>query len=212
MSYEGSKYDVWSCGVVAFILLSGYAPFEGDSDGLVMEQVTLGLSDANFNDPAWDAISDEAKDFVRHLMTYEEDSRPTAEQALKHAWIQNSIKANSDAFMQSYGESSITCFENMQDFGSDSALKLKQAVYVFIASQLLHKEEREEIDKVFRGMDDDRDGKLSKLDIKKGYKRFFDQELSDEETDRMFDRINTSQTGFIDYTEFVIAVRILERC
>ena len=44
---------------------------------VVMEQVTMGLGDANFNDPAWDDISAEAMDFVRHLMTYEEDSRPT---------------------------------------------------------------------------------------------------------------------------------------
>jgi Ca2+-binding EF-hand superfamily protein len=42
-------------------------------------------------------------------------------------------------------------------------------------------------------------------DIRTGYKRFFNKELSDKETDKLFQRINTSETGFIDYTEFVIA-------
>jgi calcium-dependent protein kinase len=205
MSYEGSKYDVWSCGVVAFILLSGFSPFEGDNDFQVMQQVTMGLHEAVFKDPAWQNVSDEAKDFVRHLLTYDQDERPTAEQALKHAWIQNSIKTRRESFMQSHGQSSIACLENMQDFGSGASLALKQAVYVFIGSQLLTKDEREEIDKVFRGMDADCDGKLSKLDIKQGYERFFDKELSDDETDKMFDRINISKTGFIDYTEFVVA-------
>ncbi|CAB9505617.1 MAP kinase-activated protein kinase 2 (Fragment) [Seminavis robusta] len=202
-SYEGSKYDVWSCGVVCFILLSGYAPFEGDNDMLVMEQVTIGKVD--FNDPAWENISDEAKDFVKYLLTYEEDARPTAAQALQHAWIQNSIKANEETFMQDYGDSSVSCFENLFDFASDPSLKLKQAVYTYIASQLLRKEEREEIDRVFRGMDSDRDGKLSKEDIRKGYKRFFDKELSNKETDKLFERINMNGDGYVDYTEFVIA-------
>ena len=203
MSYEGSKYDVWSCGVLCFIMLSGYAPFEGDNDGLVREQVLIGKVD--FNDPAWESISDEAKDFVNHLLTYEEDERPLPEQALKHAWIQNSIKSRNEAFMESYGGSSISCLENMEDFAHDASLKLRQAVYTYIASQLLFKEEREEIDKVFRGMDEDCDGQLSKEDIKQGYKRFFDKELSEKELDNLFRRINTSGTGFIDYTEFVIA-------
>jgi calcium-dependent protein kinase len=202
-SYEGSKYDPWSCGVVCYILLSGYSPFEGATDALVMEQIIIGKVD--FNDPAWDGISDEAKDFVQHLLTYEENSRPTAEQAMKHAWIQNSIKASTAAFMQDYGESSVTCFENIFDFASNASLKLKEAVYTYIASQLLRKEEREEIDRVFRGMDDDCDGRLSKADVRKGYKLFFDKELSDDETDKLFERINTSETGYIDYTEFVIA-------
>ena len=202
-SYEGSKYDPWSCGVVCYILLSGFSPFEGESDSLVMEQILIGKID--FTDPAWDGISDEAKDFVQHLLTYEEDSRPTAEQAMKHAWIQNSIRANTATFMQDYGESSVTCFENIFDFASEASLKLKEVVYTYIASQLLRKEEREEIDRVFRGMDDDCDGKLSKSDIRIGYKLFFDKELSDNETDKLFSRINTSGTGYIDYTEFIIA-------
>ena len=159
----------------------------------------------NFNERVWDGISDEAKDFINLLLTYEQDSRPNAEQALKHAWIQNSIKANSKAFMTEYGQSSITCFENMQDFAADPSLKLKQAIYTYIASQLLRKKEREEIDHVFRGMDYDCDGKLSKEDIQGGYKTFFNKQLTELEIDRLFQRINTSVTGFIDYTEFVIA-------
>lgn len=142
---------------------------------------------------------------LQHLLTYEEDARPTAEQALKHAWIRNSINANHDTFMESYGESSISCLENMEDFASDASFKLRQAVYTYIASQLLRKEEREEIDRVFRGMDDDCDGKLSKDDIKSGYLRFFNKALSDDDTDRLFERINASETGYIDYSEFVIA-------
>jgi len=203
MEYEGSKYDVWSCGVLCYIMLSGFAPFEGDNDREVREHVLIGNVD--FRDPVWEVVSNEAKDFVRYLLTYEEDERPTAEQALKHPWIQTSIKAHHAEFIEVYGESSISCLENMEDFAKDASIKLQQVVYTYIASQLLRKEEREEINKVFRGMDADCDGVLSAEDIKQGYLHFFHKDVSDIEVENLFQRINVSETGSIDYTEFLIA-------
>ena len=41
----------------------------------------------SFDDKCWNAISDNAKDFIRKLLTYEQEKRPTAEQALQHPWI-----------------------------------------------------------------------------------------------------------------------------
>jgi len=93
----------------------------------------------------------------------------------------------------------------MEDFAKDASIKLQQVVYTYIASQLLRKEEREEINKVFRGMDADCDGVLSAEDIKQGYLHFFHKDVSDIEVENLFQRINVSETGSIDYTEFLIA-------
>jgi calcium-dependent protein kinase len=62
-----------------------------------------------------------------------------------------------------------------------------------------------EIDKVFRAMDINGDGKLSKSEIKSGYKEFFGRNLSDEEVDEMFAKVDTDGSGEIDYSEFVVA-------
>ena len=82
----GHKCDIWSCGVIAFCLLAGYTPFEAPDDGQVIQAILVGKFD--FDDEVWDPISDEAKDFICNLLAYEEEERPTAEQALTHPWFQ----------------------------------------------------------------------------------------------------------------------------
>ena len=93
--------------------------------------------------------------------------------------------------------------KNLQNFNSQS--KLKQATYAFIASQLLSKQEKEDIDKVFRAMDANGDGKLSKDEIKNGYLEYFGKSLTDEQVDEMFAQVDADGNGEIDYSEFVVA-------
>jgi calcium-dependent protein kinase len=58
--------DMWSIGVITYILLCGYPPFYGDSDQQIFESVRVGRFD--FPSPDWDDISDEAKDFIKALL------------------------------------------------------------------------------------------------------------------------------------------------
>jgi calcium-dependent protein kinase len=83
--------------------------------------------------------------------------------------------------------------------------KLKQATYTFIVSQLLTKQEKEKIDSIFRSMDTDGDGTLTRDEIKAGYSEHFGQHMSDEEIDRIFCSVDSDLSGEIDYTEFVAA-------
>jgi calcium-dependent protein kinase len=79
------KCDIWSCGVIVYILLSGMPPFNGQSDQEIMKKVRIGKF--SFSDPCWANISDKAKDLITKLLTYNMDERPSAEDALKHPWI-----------------------------------------------------------------------------------------------------------------------------
>jgi len=97
----------------------------------------------------------------------------------------------------------MSALQNLSSFNAQS--KLKQATYAFIASQLLSKQEKEQIDKVFRAMDLNGDGKLSKDEIKKGYGQYFGRNLADEEIDDMFAKVDTDGSGEIEYSEFVVA-------
>merc|ERR1719414_2490181 len=80
-----SKCDVWSLGVIAFVLLGGYAPFTQSTQALTVENILAGRY--TFAPESWDRISTEAKDFVASLLNVDPERRPTAQAALEHTWI-----------------------------------------------------------------------------------------------------------------------------
>lgn len=97
----------------------------------------------------------------------------------------------------------MSVLDNMKCFRVDQTLK--QATYAFIASQLLSSKERENLAKVFRAFDKNGDGKLSIQEVKEGYLEHYGKIMSDEEVERMFEAVDTDRSGFIDYSEFVVA-------
>jgi len=163
-----------------------------------MKKVKVGKF--SFSDPIWNNISDQAKDFITQLLTKDQNKRPSAEEALKHPWIEQAsihIKENVS------NDVAMSALTNLSNFNAQS--KLKQATYAFIASQLLSKQEKEQIDKVFRAMDINGDGKLQKDEIKNGYAEFFGRHLTDQEVDELFNKVDADGSGEIEYSEFVVA-------
>ncbi|XP_076821519.1 myosin light chain kinase, smooth muscle-like isoform X3 [Clavelina lepadiformis] len=92
INYEtiGFQTDMWSVGVICYILLSGLSPFSGDVDSETLSNITAAQWD--FEDEAFDQISDDAKDFISHLLVHSLKSRFTVEGALGHKWLKNDIK------------------------------------------------------------------------------------------------------------------------
>ena len=100
----GKSVDVWSIGVIAYILLCGYPPFYDENDANLFAQILKG--EFEFDSPYWDDISDSAKDFIRHLicgqfynwidqkkyeltqnfMSVDVQKRFSCKQALSHPW------------------------------------------------------------------------------------------------------------------------------
>ena len=85
----GSQIDMWSLGVVAYTLFTDHLPFY-DSEKKAMIQKTLKI-EIDFDEPAWTEFSEEAKEFVRGLLTREPRNRLTPEQALGHIWIRKNL-------------------------------------------------------------------------------------------------------------------------
>lgn len=177
------------------------APFDGDDDQEIEDAIRRGEFD--FDDPIWDLISEDAKDFIEGCLTYNERSRPTAAEALSHPWLEQVRLSNQDEYKQMKSEGMNDSLSNMAKFHANS--KLKQATLAFIASQLLLIEEKEVIDEVFRALDTNSDGKLTPDEIKSGYKEFYDKELTDEEVHDIVKRVNFRGNGAIDYSEFLVA-------
>ena len=88
------KCDMWSIGVILYILLCGYPPFNGANDKQIIEAVLKGkfsldgkIKVNKSEEPEWDEVSDEAKDLVKKLLAYDPAKRISAADALMHPWI-----------------------------------------------------------------------------------------------------------------------------
>ncbi|KAG2383357.1 hypothetical protein C9374_004694 [Naegleria lovaniensis] len=82
--YDASV-DMWSIGVILYILLCGFPPFYSENTPELFEQIING--DYDFPSPYWDKVSDSAKDLIRHLLVVNPKKRFTPDQTLSHPWI-----------------------------------------------------------------------------------------------------------------------------
>jgi len=80
-----NSVDLWSIGVITYILLCGFPPFYGSSDQEIFAKILKG--DIAYPSPDWDNISTEAKDFVKALLSYDYSERPTAQDCMTAPWI-----------------------------------------------------------------------------------------------------------------------------
>ncbi|KAH8390355.1 hypothetical protein KR200_010964 [Drosophila serrata] len=87
ISYEpiGFKSDMWSVGVICYVLLSGLSPFMGDTDVETFSNITR--ADYDYDDEAFDCVSQEAKDFISQLLVHRKEERLSAQQCLESKWL-----------------------------------------------------------------------------------------------------------------------------
>ena len=190
------RCDIWSAGVILYILLSGYPPFPGKTDRDIIKNVMKG--EYSLDGEEWKYVSDEAKDLVRRMLAYDFHKRISAKEALEHKWFEKALakeKLNMEAIQHN--------LRNLKNFRAEQ--KLQQATYTFIASQLASKEEKQQLMETFKALDKNGDGTLSRQEILDGYTQIMDEEGAEAEVNRIMQMVDIDKSGEIDYTEFIAA-------
>ena len=184
------KCDIWSAGVILYILLSGDPPFNGPSDLTIYKKIAEMKYD--FPQNKWSKISNEAKDLITHMIA-PENERYTARQVMEHPWMkstqENLVNLNFDpSFLVDYARSN----------------PFKKMTLLFIASRL-DENEINHLKKTFEAFNLKKDGQISYDELKKGLKELNCQRITDEELCELFKSIDVDKNGKIDYTEFLAA-------
>ena len=188
------KCDIWSIGVILYMLLSGTPPFEGSSEEEIMQSVLT--TDLNFKAKRWKKISAEAKDLIRHMLTKSVPDRFTATEVLNHPFITNNHKGTAKDH-----EVLTSALKNLSKFESES--KLHRATLAFIVSQVMSSDELGGLKKTFSLIDKDGDGMLSRQEIKEAMETHTG--FSEKNIDLLISKVDLDNNGLISYSEFLAA-------
>ena len=189
------KCDIWSCGVIMYIMLCGYPPFNAESDELILEKIKKGKF--TFPPEEWDSVSPLAKDLVTKMLEFHPSKRLSANEALTHKWLVSNNTKTVDKTL------SIKCLKNMKKFHAER--KLQQASLTYIVNNLLSKEEKNDLLELFQQFDANGDGVLTKEEILNGYKTIMPFDDAEKEVERIMNEVDIDKSGTIDYNEFVLA-------
>jgi len=183
------KCDIWSSGVILYILLCGDPPFNGANDNEIYKKIQQ--KKYSFPSPQWDKISDDAKDLIKHMLTDPKD-RYSAQEVLNHTWVNNLAPLSTECVLS-------LNTETLRNYTNTN--KLKKAALTFIASRLKD-EEVKQLKEIFNALDTNKDGTLTLEEVKNGVAKLDDKDLDLEE---LFKSIDTDGSGVINYTEFLAA-------
>lgn len=185
----GPECDLWSCGVVLYILLCGYPPFWGDRDQEIFRKVRRGV--VSFEGPEWESVTDRAKHLILALLDKDRHNRITASQALQHPWIK-SIGGNQDKLITNQ------MFERLQRFSLFS--RMKQFALVFI-THLVTPEEMRDSRMVFEKIALGDTGTAGGAELHAAL-RSSGHTAREDESQRIMDSLDVRAHGFIGLAEF----------
>nr|CAB3451978.1 unnamed protein product [Digitaria exilis] len=198
MKDYGCKVDVWSAGVIIYILLSGVPPFWDETEQGIFDQVLKGELD--FSSDPWPSISESAKDLVRKMLNRDPRNRLTAHEALCHPWVCVDGVAPDKPL-----DSAV--LTRLKQFSAMNKLK-KMALRVI--AENLSEDEIAGLREMFKMLDTDNSGQITLEELKSGLKRV-GANLKDSEIARLMEAADIDNSGSIDYGEFLAATLHLNK-
>mmetsp|Transcript_39542 Transcript_39542/g.101085 ORF Transcript_39542/g.101085 Transcript_39542/m.101085 type:complete len:479 (-) Transcript_39542:266-1702(-) len=185
--------DIWSAGVILYILLSGVPPFWGNTEQEIFDSVLRGKPE--FDSDPWPKISEPAKNLVKKMLQPDPSKRITIKEVLKDPWLVENGLA-SDAPLDESVLNNIKNFANMN--------KLKKEAFRFIAGSLAPTQVME-LQAAFKKIDIDGNGTITLDELRTALSTTFEGQGIEEELLQLMKAADVDGDGQIDYAEFLAA-------
>ncbi|KAI3665374.1 hypothetical protein L6452_43998 [Arctium lappa] len=190
---SGPESDVWSIGVISYILLCGRRPFWDRTEDGIFKEVLRNKPD--FRRKPWPTISNSAKDLVRKLLVKNPRARLTAAQALSHPWVREDGNASEIPL-------DISVLSNMRQFVKYN--RLKQLALRALASTL-DEEEISDLKDQFHAIDVDKNGAISLEEMRQALAKDVPWKMKESRVLEILEAIDSNTDGLVDFMEFVAA-------
>lgn len=185
--------DVWSLGVILFVFLCGYPPFEGDNNKEIFRNVIK--QPLTFDPADWNNISASAKDLVTKMLNKDASQRISAQQCLEHPWF---VQVATEGH-HLINEDKLQVLRRIKNFRQPKRLQIE--CLTFLVNQVdTSTFDFAKLKNAFRELDTDNSGSLELTEIRNAFNEL---QMPEEEINEIFARMDFNGDGEINYTEFL---------
>ena len=192
MNNYNEKADVWSCGIILYTMLCGHPPFCGNKENVIKSKILH--SKLVFPSKEFQKVSIEAIEYIKSLLTYSPEKRPTAEEALNNKWLKSIINQ---------GNKKLSEYIIINLIKFRSTVGLQKACVSFLANQISINEEIKKLKDEFDKIDVNKDGEISKEELVTCLEVLYPSQEAKHRADNIFKEIDFNNDGTINFSEFL---------
>ena len=192
-----SKCDIWSCGVIMYILLTGVPPFGGNNNKAIFNRILNSDYDRKLLNKKCKAC----RELVGLLLERDISKRIKADAAFKHKWFD--IFKSKEIRVDVEPEVIEACIANLKKYKKSS--EIQEVALAYLVHNNLQLKEVDSASRIFGLIDKNGNGKINKEELYNGLKEHYQSDRLKQDVDEIFQNLDVNNDLYLEYEEFIRA-------
>ena len=194
------KCDIWSCGVIMYVLLTKKPPFGGETSEEIIANIEKGVYD--LKSPPFDKISKNAIDLLQKLLNKDIKQRISAQTALNHPWFKE--QKSREIYNEILNEKVVQkLLDNLKKYKKNSTIQ--ETALAYLVHNFPQMKDVINACKLFNQIDINGDGKITEQELYKGLSTKIKSDTLEKDVKNIYQKLDMDDDGYIEYEEFVRA-------